>query len=45
MIGIDWESRWNLSVDEIRQSEEIEPYQSPHLANLIELSAAARTDK
>lgn len=45
MIGIDWESRWNLSVDEIRQSEEIEPYQSPHLANLIELRAAARTDK
>jgi ubiquinone biosynthesis protein Coq4 len=45
MIGIDWESRWNLSVDEIRQSEEIEPYQSPHLANLIELKAAAHTDK
>ena len=41
MIGIDWESRWNLSVDEIRQSYEIKPYQSPHLANLIELGAAA----
>jgi ubiquinone biosynthesis protein Coq4 len=45
MIGIDWESRWHLSVDEIRQSEKIEPYQSPHLANLIELKAAAHTDK
>jgi ubiquinone biosynthesis protein Coq4 len=41
MIGIDWESRWNLSVDEIRQSYKIEPYQSPHPANLIELGAAA----
>ncbi|MFT7141609.1 MAG: ubiquinone biosynthesis protein Coq4, partial [Sulfitobacter sp.] len=39
MIGIDWESRWNLSVDEIRQSCEIKPYQSPHPANLIELGA------
>lgn len=41
MIGIDWESQWNLSVNEIRRRYEIEPYQSPHLANLIELGAAA----
>jgi ubiquinone biosynthesis protein Coq4 len=41
MIGIDWESQWHLSVNEIRQRYEIEPYQSPHPANVIELGAAA----
>ena len=41
MIGIDWESRWNLSVEEIRESDGIAPYRSPHPANLIELGAGA----
>jgi ubiquinone biosynthesis protein Coq4 len=40
MIGILWEDSWDLSVEDIRQSYAILPYESPHPANLIELGAA-----
>lgn len=40
MIGIPWEDMWALGVAEIRSEHGIEPYRSPHPANVIETSNA-----